>query len=84
MPLIIKDAAQEYEDLRCSLICNFFYAGVLAFFLAPLVTQLGLLNKRPTPPGYSQPHGPSPGRMFLPGARVWHGSAQRPPQVGRS
>ena len=30
----LKDAAQGYEDLRWSLICNFFHAGVVALLFA--------------------------------------------------
>ena len=63
-PTRIKDATQEYEDLRCSLIGNSFHAGVVALLFAPLCVQLCLLQRSPTPHESLNRMGLRPGECF--------------------
>ena len=73
----IKDAAQEYEDLRCSLIGNFFRAGVVALLFGPLLVQLRLLERCPTPQELINRMGLRPGECFHQGLNCTPGQAQR-------
>ena len=66
-PTHVKSAAQEYEDLRCSLIGNSFHAGVVALLFAPLCVQLGLLKQCPTPQNLVDRMGLRPGECFYEG-----------------
>ena len=63
----IKEAAQEYEDVRCSLIGNSFHAGVVALLFAPLMVKLGLLERRPGPQDIVDRMGLRPGEVYYPG-----------------
>ena len=74
-PTRIKDAAQEYEDLRCSLIGNSFHAGIVALLFAPLCVRLNLLDRSPTPQELVSRMGLRPGERFHEGL---HCSLERP------
>ena len=62
-----KEAVQEYEDVKCSLIGNSFHAGVVSLRFAPLMVNLGLLDKRPAPQDIVDRMGLRPGEVYFPG-----------------
>ena len=65
----IKEAAQDYEDARCSLIGNSFHAGVVALLFAPLMVNLVSVRQRPTPQGIVNRMGLRPGECYYSGLK---------------